>query len=634
MPSQDVALYGGPRPETSIVDAQAGPVSFVLQDGMINYVRVGAVEVVRRVYFAVRLADWDTVYPTITDLEHGQEGKTFWANWHSRATRGGADLEWGSEVRGQADGTIAYTVRANVLSAFSSPRIGLNLLLPADVTAGKMFELSGEKPTPQGTTRYHEFTRLVPRTLVASEFTQIRYSPAPGVDACCEMEGAEFDMEDQRNWTDATYKAFAALPFPYPDVPAGTELTQTFRLRFPVKIRRQKPIRPAVTLKVGGKVRGVAFPAIGVDLPSGAEPPREMEQQLLAAMRPAFLRAGLAADGQEGAFERAVRLAQGVGCGLLVSVTGATRHTAPAVTSALRQAEVSGVEILFLEYVGPDASALGPLRKAARDAEIKVPVGGPGAGDFGGRPALRTAADAGAAFLSWGVTPCVHQEDDETYMENTRGVRPQMETMRYTAPYAEQIIGPITLRSKWLRNPPDPRQRGLLAATYAAGVLKHVAETGALAATLFEPIGAAGLIYRPANYPQPEYDEAYAGGAGVPQVFPVYRVVAEACGLRGGPVRQVDSTDYLRAEALAVETPEGLKVIAFNKTRYDQEVVLSGLPTAATEATVAVLDASTVHAARQAPGCRPADLARRHVRVENGKLGLMLGPCAVAIVRI
>ena len=63
-----VALYGQPRPPREPVQACAGPVRFIFEDGCIKHVRLGDVELVRRVYFAVRTDDWDTIYPSLADL--------------------------------------------------------------------------------------------------------------------------------------------------------------------------------------------------------------------------------------------------------------------------------------------------------------------------------------------------------------------------------------------------------------------------------------------------------------------------------------------------------------------------------------------------------------------------------------
>ena len=46
----------------------------------------------------------------------------------------------------------------------------------------------------------------------------LTHEAAPGLTVTCRMEGDTYEMEDQRNWTDASYKTYVrplALPWPY-----------------------------------------------------------------------------------------------------------------------------------------------------------------------------------------------------------------------------------------------------------------------------------------------------------------------------------------------------------------------------------------------------------------------------------
>src|SRR3712207_13638 len=59
-------------------------------------------------------------------------------------------------------------------------------------------------------------------------FRSLTHEAAPGLRVTCRLEGDTFEMEDQRNWTDASYKTYVrplALPWPY-KLDAGTELEQ------------------------------------------------------------------------------------------------------------------------------------------------------------------------------------------------------------------------------------------------------------------------------------------------------------------------------------------------------------------------------------------------------------------------
>src|SRR6202020_2755261 len=62
----------------------------------------------------------------------------------------------------------------------------------------------------------------------------LTHEAAPGLWATCQMEGDAFEMEDQRNWTDASYKTYVrplALPWGY-TLAEGSRHEQSVHLSF------------------------------------------------------------------------------------------------------------------------------------------------------------------------------------------------------------------------------------------------------------------------------------------------------------------------------------------------------------------------------------------------------------------
>ena len=60
----------------------------------------------------------------------------------------------------------------------------------------------------------------------------LTHEPLPGLRVACRMEGDTFEMEDQRNWPDASYKTYVrplALPWPY-TIAKGEKLSQRVAL--------------------------------------------------------------------------------------------------------------------------------------------------------------------------------------------------------------------------------------------------------------------------------------------------------------------------------------------------------------------------------------------------------------------
>src|SRR2546423_1421996 len=71
-------LRGQNTPPAERTSLQAGPLALILENGDVRYVRFGDVEVLRRIYVAVRDAAWRTLPMTVADLriERGERSFT------------------------------------------------------------------------------------------------------------------------------------------------------------------------------------------------------------------------------------------------------------------------------------------------------------------------------------------------------------------------------------------------------------------------------------------------------------------------------------------------------------------------------------------------------------------------------
>ena len=72
--TDNTVRYGSnePLPERHVL--HAGPVSVVLENGDLRYVRLGDVEIVRRLYVAIRDRNWDTIPPNYTTYRVDDQG--------------------------------------------------------------------------------------------------------------------------------------------------------------------------------------------------------------------------------------------------------------------------------------------------------------------------------------------------------------------------------------------------------------------------------------------------------------------------------------------------------------------------------------------------------------------------------
>lgn len=140
---------------------------------------------------------------------------------------------------------------------FSANRIGLNVLIPP-VLAGVDLLVNHSDHTQEKKTLPVKISPHQP----VFDISALSWNQA-GLGVKLEFSGDVFEMEDQRNWTDASYKIYSRplkLPFPYPVV-AGEKIIQ----KLAITIDSQGPIEPATgeitDNKIYLKPAGI-FPAI------------------------------------------------------------------------------------------------------------------------------------------------------------------------------------------------------------------------------------------------------------------------------------------------------------------------------------------------------------------------------------
>ena len=240
---------------------RAGPLSLTFdpESAFVRDIRLGDREVLRGVYAAARDADWGTVSPSTSDVQLHQEAAAFTLSFHVRAAEGDIDFAaWQGRLSGTAEGTLRFEIEGEARTPFRSNRIGFCVLHPA-VIAGQPCSVEHT----DGTVERGRFPRWIAPHQPFFDVRAVTYESAPGITATVRCEGDVFEMEDQRNWTDASFKTYCtplARPFPV-DVAAGTRVRQSVELTLSgLKTADVKDTRDdAAPVRVAG-VRGVLAP--------------------------------------------------------------------------------------------------------------------------------------------------------------------------------------------------------------------------------------------------------------------------------------------------------------------------------------------------------------------------------------
>ena len=244
----------------------AGPISVKLAGGELRYLSVGDREIVRRIYFAVRDAEWDTATPVFDRVSIKVQKNSFVVDLSAHCVLLTADFSWTGKITGTPDGKITFSVTGQPNRDFKSNRIGICVLYGAPFLAGRSFEtvgVDGKTLTPQ------TFPSLVSASLLTQNFETLRYHEK-GLKVSVGVSGqATFSMEDQRTYSDSSYKAYSTLNYNYAEpVKKGDTKTETVT----VSVSGMGTPAPAAketvyTLGIGGAIPGALVPEIGEATP-------------------------------------------------------------------------------------------------------------------------------------------------------------------------------------------------------------------------------------------------------------------------------------------------------------------------------------------------------------------------------
>ncbi|RWD39079.1 MAG: hypothetical protein E5W94_09450 [Mesorhizobium sp.] len=588
-------LYGTHAVEAEPVRLRAGALSADLVNGNLRTIRHGGIEVLRAIAYIVRDRDWGTYEPALTDLVIGQGANTFSVSYSAICVGPrGSRLDFRATINGFADGHLAFDVSALPESDFETNRCGFCILHPIAGLAGRPVTVEHT----DGSVVETKLPLLIDPWQPFKDLRAIAHEVRPGVIAECRMEGDAFEMEDQRNWSDASYKTYVrplALPWPYV-LPAGETVRQTISLRVtgdgkvPAAAATAEPVR----IELGEA--GPLLPDIGVIIY-----PDEVETALanlpkLSALGPQQLMfhydptRGHDLDALRSYARLAAACPAKTTLECVVSCEGDLDAELSGVADAVRQAGLKLSAIAVSPSVDrqstppgsawPECPPLEDVYAAARRGFPDIRLGG---GMFSYFTELnRKRVPAGLLdFVTHCTCPIVHAADDLSVMQS-------LEALPFITASARAIFGPKPYRigpsTIAMRQNPyggatkanphnqriamadrDPRHAGLFAAAWTIGYAARVAPAGLEMLTLSSFIGPFGVL---AESGEPV-------GEGEPR--PIFHAVQGLCELAGFRHVAARTSDETRVLTLAARSAAGQTVMWLaNLTASEVTVDISG----------------------------------------------------------
>jgi hypothetical protein len=628
---------GRPQPEQRPL--RAGPLDLVYEAGDLRYVRFGGREVVRRWYAAVRDPNWGTVPGVITDEQVEAHPDSFRVRYTSTHSQGDIHFVWHADISGSPDGTLQFAFDGEAKTPFRRNRIGFCVLHPIRECAGARAKLLH----PDGSTTETEFPRLIAPQNPFKELAGLSHEITPDLWAEWRFEGDVFETEDQRNWTDASFKTFCTplrLPFPV-GVSAGTRVRQVVTLALRGTVPAEPRTRPGDTFDVDSRPSH-PLPAIGLCSASHGQPISEHEGRRLRQLQPAHLRVELDFTTEEDYRPRllnAIAEAGLLGSRLEVAIT-VSEDAGWELVGSTKVWEDAGWMIgrilLFRKghwSMPEDTTRLG--QEFFKKVLPSVPL-------FAGTKANFTELNRGPppvqllGGVCFSIHPQVHAFDNRSLVETCAALADVVESARAFCGNLPLAVTPITLKGRvnpyattpLAPTPPgelppqvDVRQMSLFGSGWTLATLKYLAESGVASVTFYETTGWLGVMERDGGCPLPDEFPSRPG-----MVFPLFHVLADANELADGYVLPSVSSDPLTFDGLALRRGDSTAVLLANLTSRTRTVTVSGLGAGAW---VRVVDETTFDRASADPlGFRNGSVNR--LDTSGGSLTLTLRPYAYA----
>ncbi|WP_162801585.1 hypothetical protein [Brachybacterium saurashtrense] len=454
--------------------------------------------VLRAVRAVARDVDWATAWPREVAVTVDGDSLTLDLRIHDLG------LDLAGSLRVAADGdSLRINLDLEALGASPTNRVGLVVLHPPHL-AGTPLQVTH----PDGATSALAFPQQVSPHQPARDIAGLAWESgtpageAGGFALRLALEGDVFEMEDQRNWTDASYKTYSRpldLPFPY-TLAAGEHVGQSLVLTASPSAdevgasSQAAPASAAPSAAEPGPAadpapvaepapgeeltwhRGGAVPAIGtghlnLEL---ADPdwPQRLDTALEAHPDLALWIACPSPADPSALAELGRRLRAAVAGGArprFVGIADAARHvTTPELDAALRAVVPAGLPVV--------AGARSHFTELNREWD--------------------TVFAAEPSALAFATTPLFHTLETEQLLEAVAMQRLLAEQVTARAPGLPVHVGPISLRPRFanVATSPQPVPAPAPPADPRAGTALHEAWTVASAAALSVP-GIASLTY-------------------------------------------------------------------------------------------------------------------------------------------
>jgi hypothetical protein len=397
-----------------------------------------------------------------------------------------------------------------------------------------------------------------------SNMRALVHQVAPDLLAEVRFEGDIFEMEDQRNWTDASFKTYGTpLKNPSPiEVKAGTKISQTFALTLKGQDQVLKSFRTddELTFSIGKKALR-SLPKIGLDEASHGHPLNQKEMTRLRALNLSHKRINLHLSDSD--HEKKLRKSSieahklGINLETALFISNNAEAELQEFVKLLEQIKppIATWLIFHKEEISTSEKWILLARKYLQNYGYNIKIGS-GTNVFFADLNRSTTPIQVMDLVGYSINPQVHAFDNLSLVETLAAQAETVKSSRRLFNNKPIAVTPVTLQMRFNPNATAPeselesgqlpsqvdvRQMSLFGAGWTVGSLKYLCESETHSLTYYETTGWRGVMETEYGSPVPEKFYSLRGA-----VFPLYHVFADIGEFAGGQIMTTSSSNPLK----------------------------------------------------------------------------------------
>jgi D-apionolactonase len=518
-------IFGTAEPTNKTRLLTAGPLTALLDSGALRNIRYNGIEVLRAIAYLSRNTDWGTYNAVLTNFKVRQGKNDFQISYTGTCQDNHQELKYTIKIEAHSRDGLRIHAVGIPQSDFVTNRTGFVLLHPLEGVVGQPLTVTH---TDQSKTKTH-FPRMISPGQPVFDISALTHKISSDVTVTLRMTGDAFEMEDHRNWMDASYKTYVhSLKdiWPY-TLKQGEPFEQTIAFSFEGKLPQRPVVKTSDTIKI--KVAGLSgrMPTISTTIENISQEHLQMVRQngitsfvaQLDGRRPDVLNQAKEIKTIVGDAQSELKLE------LILPAQEAAALEIKSLADAVNACDLKPASIVVTQahdlnsYQPGQERPWGPsyaqMAAAARQAFPGMSIGGGVLTNFtelNRNPLPRNLFD----FITHSLCPTVHASDDLSVMETLESlpwifasVREMIGPLAYhigpssisarSNPYARTLTAnPQNVRSCLAKT--DPREHGLFYAVWSFGVIaacaKHAIANVAIRNLAMPALSVAGWFAR------------------------------------------------------------------------------------------------------------------------------------------